>query len=182
MPGVTMPSRAPSLRRHLVPGLMVSLAHWWRSRALVSLSAWVQYGPEISLGRGTVVKAFAVVQSGGGRVVFGRECAISSFVHISTGSADFIAGDYVRIAPNCTLVGVTKEIHARAILIKDQPESRKRGIVIGDDVFIGAGAVVLPGSRIERGAVIGAGSVVTGIVPEYAIVAGAPAKVIGHRE
>jgi acetyltransferase-like isoleucine patch superfamily enzyme len=49
-------------------------------------------------------------------------------------------------------------------------------------VLIGAGVVILPGTRIERGAVIGAGSVVSGSVPEYAIVAGAPARVIGHRE
>jgi acetyltransferase-like isoleucine patch superfamily enzyme len=177
-----MATRATSLRRHLIPGFMATLYHWWRSRAMVSLSAWVQYGPEISLGPGTVVKAFAVVQTGGGRVVFGRQCAISSFVHISTGSGDFIAGDYVRIAPNCTLVGVTKEIHARDVLIKDQPESEKQGVIIGDDVLIGAGAVVLPGSRIERGAVIGAGAVVSGVVPEYAIVTGMPARVVGYRK
>lgn len=177
-----MATRVTSLRRHLVPGFMVAAYHWWRSRALVSLSAWVQFGPEISLGRGTVVKAFAVVQSGGGRVCFGRDCAISSFVHISTGSGDFIAGDFVRIAPNCTLVGVTKEVRARDVLIKDQPESSKKGVVIGDDVLIGAGVVVLPGSRIERGAVVGAGSVVSGTVPEYAIVAGVPARIIGYRE
>lgn len=171
-----------SLRRHLVPGFVVSLYHGLRSRALVSLAARVQWGAEISLGRGTVVKAFAVVQSSGGAVRFGRQCAISSFVHVSTGAGDVIAGDFVRIAPNCTLVGGTKEIHARSVLIKDQPEAAARGIVIGDDVLIGAGSVILPGTRIGRGAVIGAGSVVSGTVPEYAIVAGAPARVIGQRE
>jgi acetyltransferase-like isoleucine patch superfamily enzyme len=176
-----MASRVPTFRRHLVPGLVVSLYHWVRSRALVSLSARVQFGREISLGRGTVVKAFAIVQSSGGRVSFGRQCAISSFVHVSTGSGDVIAGDFVRIAPNCTLVGVTKEVRDRNLPIKDQPESQARGIWIGDDVLIGAGSVVLPGSRIERGAVVGAGSVVTGVVPEYAIVLGAPARVVGHR-
>jgi acetyltransferase-like isoleucine patch superfamily enzyme len=173
--------RVPTLRRHLVPGFVVSAWHLLRARALVSLSARVQWGAEISLGRGTVVKAFAVVQSSGGRVVFGRQCAISSFVHVSTGAGDFVAGDYVRIAPNCTLVGGAKGVHAREVLLKDQPEEETRGIWIGDDVLIGAGSVVLPGSRIGRGAVVGAGSVVSGTVPEYAIVAGAPAKVIGER-
>lgn len=177
-----MSTRVPTFRRHLVPGFIVTLCHWLRNRALVSLSARVQYGREISLGRGTVVKAFAVVQSSGGRVSFGRHCAISSFVHVSTGSADVIAGDFVRIAPNCTIVGVTKEVHSRQVLIKDQPESEARGIWIGDDVLIGAGSVVLPGSRIGQGAVVGAGSVVTGVVPDYAIVAGVPARVIAHRE
>ena len=177
-----MAGGAPSVRRHLVPGFVTSLYHFLRSRALVSLSARVQWGGEISFGPGTVVKAFAVVQSSGGQVQFGRQCAVSSFVHVSTGAGDVVAGDYVRIAPNCTLVGGTKEVRARGILVKDQPETEARGIVIGDDVLIGAGVVVLPGSRIGTGAVVGAGSVVSGVVPEYAIVAGAPARVVGQRE
>lgn len=170
------------LRRHLMPAPLVTLRHFLRSRALVSASAKVQWGPEISFGRGTVVKPYAVIQSSGGAVRFGRDCAVSSFVHVSTGAGDVIAGDYVRIAPNCTLVGGTKEVHARDVLIKDQPESESRGIRIADDVLIGAGAVILPGTRIERGAVVGAGSVVSGVVPEYAIVAGTPAVAIGSRK
>jgi acetyltransferase-like isoleucine patch superfamily enzyme len=170
------------LQRHLVPGFVVAAYHFFRARALVSPSARVQWGREISFGRGTVVKAFAVVQSSGGAVRFGKDCAISSFVHISTGAGNVIAGDFVRIAPNCTLVGGTKEVRARNVLLKDQPEGEPKGIRIGDDVLIGAGAVILPGTRIEPGAVIGAGSVVTGTVPEYAIVAGTPAAVIGRRE
>lgn len=169
------------LQRYVVPRIVVSAWHFWRTRSLVSPSARVQWGAEISFGQGTVVKALAVVQSSGGAVRFGRDCAISSFVHVSTGASAVLAGDYVRIAPNCTLVGGTKEVGDRQRLIKDQPESEPAGIVIGDDVLIGAGAVILPGSRIGRGAVVGAGSVVSGTVPEYAIVAGTPARVIGER-
>ena len=165
-----------------MPGLFVTARHFWRSRALISPRAQVQWGAEITLGRGTVVKAFAVVQSSGGRISFGQQCAISSFVHISTGAGDVIAGDFVRIAPNCTLVGTTKEVHSKSVLIKDQPEFERRGIWIGEDVLIGAGTVVLPGARIGRGAVIGANGVVIGTVPEYAIMAGAPARIIGQRD
>jgi acetyltransferase-like isoleucine patch superfamily enzyme len=54
-----------------------------------------------------------------------------------------------------------------------------RPIQIDDDVFIGARAIVLKGVHIHRGAVIGAGAVVTRDVPEFAIVAGNPARVVG---
>lgn len=50
--------------------------------------------------------------------------------------------------------------------------------IIGDNVFLGANALVLPGVRIHDGAIIGAGSVVTKDVPEKMVVAGNPAKVI----
>lgn len=54
-------------------------------------------------------------------------------------------------------------------------------IIIGDNVWIGANAVVLQGVTIGTGAVIAAGAVVTRDVPDYAIVGGVPAKVIGER-
>jgi len=63
------------------------------------------------------------------------------------------------------------------------PDFSDRGgaVVIGDRVWIGYRAIVLPGVEIGEGAVIGAGSVVTRNVPAFAIMAGSPAKVIGER-
>jgi acetyltransferase-like isoleucine patch superfamily enzyme len=173
---------ARTLQRYAVPGFLVSGYQYFKAGALISPSARVQLSSRVTFGKGTVVKAFAVIQSSGGRVQIGRDCAVSSFDHISTGAGDVILGDHVRIAPNCTIVGGTKEIHRRDVLIVEQPEADPKGVVIEDDVLIGAASVILPGARVGRGAVIGAGSVVQGDVPEYAIVAGTPAKVIGHRE
>lgn len=135
----------------------------------------VQFGP------GTVVQPFVVVQTTGGSIRFGRECGLSSFDHFSTGEGDVTVGDYVRFAPNCTIVGGTKEVASRGTRIIDQPESRPNGVSIGDDALIGAGSVLLPGAEIGRGAVIGAGSVVQGTIPEFAIAVGRPAKVVGER-
>jgi acetyltransferase-like isoleucine patch superfamily enzyme len=168
-------------QRYLIPGVLVSIYHLLRSRALVSPSTRIQCTSKVQFGRQTVVKAYAVVQTTGGEIRFGRECALSSFDHFSTGEGDIIVGDYVRFAPNCTVVGGTKSVAARDKRIVDQPEVQSNGISIGDDVLIGAGTVILPNTQISRGAVIGAGSVVQGEVPEYAIMAGSPAKVIGHR-
>ncbi len=58
---------------------------------------------------------------------------------------------------------------------------RARPVVIGHDVWIGHGAIVLAGRRVGNGAVVGAGSVVTKDVPAYTIVAGNPARPLRHR-
>ena len=56
-------------------------------------------------------------------------------------------------------------------------------LLIDDDVWIGANVSIIAGTKcIGRGAVVGAGSVVNKPVPPYAIVVGAPAKVIGYRK
>lgn len=60
-------------------------------------------------------------------------------------------------------------------------DESKTGITIGDDVWIGANCVILPGVHIHNGAVIGAGSVVTKDIPANAIAVGNPAKVIKFR-
>lgn len=54
-----------------------------------------------------------------------------------------------------------------------------RPVSIGEDSFIGAGAIVLPGTSIGRNCIIGAGAVVKGVIPDHSVVIGNPAKVIG---
>jgi maltose O-acetyltransferase len=67
-------------------------------------------------------------------------------------------------------------------LIGSQGDLEVERIVIGDDVWLGTRAIILPGVVIGIGAVVGAGSVVTKNVAPYSIVAGNPAGVIGFRE
>jgi acetyltransferase-like isoleucine patch superfamily enzyme len=70
----------------------------------------------------------------------------------------------------------------RGELVRQQGIPKKRGIKIGDDVWLGASSVVLPGITIGNGAVIGAGAVVTKDVPENAIMVGNPARLLRYRE
>jgi acetyltransferase-like isoleucine patch superfamily enzyme len=168
-------------QRYLVPRSIKAIYFYLRYRCLVSPQASVQLSNRISFGRGTVVKPYSVIINHTGRIAVGAHCAISSFNHISTGDADLIMGDYVRLGPNVTIMGAGRNVKQRDTLIVNQGHSHK-ATDIGHDVLIGAGAVILAGCSIGAGAVIGAGSVVTGDVPPYAIVAGVPARVIGQRE
>lgn len=65
--------------------------------------------------------------------------------------------------------------------MKDQGHEPRQRITIGDDVWIGSRVIILPGITIGSGAIVGAGAVVTQDVPEYAVVAGNPARVIRSR-
>jgi len=168
------------VQRYLVPRFVVSAYYYLRFGALVSTKARVQLSGRIVFGRGTVVKPFAVIQTNEGLISFGENCAVSSFSHVSASDKDVIIGNNVRMGPNVIVVGVTRIFRARNVPVVSQGYASK-GIRIGHDVFVGAGAVILDGCVIGDGAVIGAASLVTRDVSPYQIVAGAPAKAIGER-
>ena len=167
-------------QRYMVPRSLASIYFFLRFRCLISLKAKVQLTKRITFGKGTVVKSFAVIQTNKGLISIGRNCAISSFDHISTGDGDIIMGDNVRIGPNVVILGSRRNFQDKNTLIVDQGYTH-RGVRIEDDVLIGAGAIILDGCTVDKGAVIGAGSVVTKDVPSYSIVTGVPAKATGKR-
>jgi maltose O-acetyltransferase len=85
-------------------------------------------------------------------------------------------GQNVTIGPSAMLCTATHRIGgpSRRMQIKVAP----RPIVIEDGAWIGLGAMILPGVRVRRGAIVGAGAVVTRDVPENVIVAGNPAAIV----
>lgn len=168
------------VQRHLIPGFVASIIFYLRDKAFVSPSAHVQVTGKIRLGKGTVVKPGAMLVSTPGTITFGRNCAVSSYDYIAAGYAEVVIGDNVRIGPHVSIIGTTREYRSRDKLIVDQGFKCK-GIRIGNDVLIGAHSVLVDGCEVGDGAVIGAGSVVNGKVPPYAIVFGVPAKVIYRR-
>jgi len=114
-----------------------------------------------------------------GPITLGAGVSINHRVSIDGGRAGVSIGDGTRIAAQ-TLIYAFDHGMAPDQAIHDQPV-RSRGIVIGADVWIGAGVGITDGVRIGDHAVIGMGSVVTGDVADWAIVAGVPARVIGDR-
>lgn len=137
-------------------------------------SAAAIFTTRLVLGAQSWIGGHALVR---GDVEFGAHCTVNSYAMIS---GKVRCGDGVRIASHVTLVGFNHGYDDPDIPIWQQTHF-SRGITIGDDVWIGANAVVVDGVTIGRGAVIAAGAVVSKDVPEKAIVGGVPAKVLRFR-
>ncbi|UJR80413.1 Galactoside O-acetyltransferase [Sandaracinus amylolyticus] len=117
-------------------------------------------GSHLEIGDDTYVGSHNNLRAAGGAITIGRKCLISQHVTI-------VAANHgtSRLQP-----------------MKDQPwDVTRTGVRIGDDVWVGAGAVILPGTTVGDGAIIAAGAVVSRDVLPYQIVGGVPAKVIGER-
>lgn len=174
-----LPGWRRSLQR-MMPQPLVSLAVYVRDRAMLHPRARVQMTGKIRFGRGTVVKPLTIIQVSGGRISIGRRCVIGAFNNITAGIVDLVIGDDVLTGPHVSIIAITREYRRNDMRIDDQGY-RDKGISIGNDVLIGTGAIILDGSRIGHGAVICAGSVVTGPIPNFAVAFGSPAKVSHYR-
>jgi acetyltransferase-like isoleucine patch superfamily enzyme len=86
-------------------------------------------------------------------------------------------GNHVNLAQGITVTALNHNFADSSRKIDEQGIGTKP-VVIGDDVWIGANAVILPGVTIGRHVVVAAGAVVTKDVPDYSLVAGVPAKEI----
>ncbi len=136
----------------------------------------VRIGPECSVQRHTI---FELAQ--GGNIIIGRNTHIQAGCHLTAALGSICIGDDVQLAPRCALYPYQHGYRDLEQAMCWQPITSKGDIVIEDDVWLGVGAIVLDGVTIGRGAVIGAGAVVTESIPAYAIAVGAPARVVGHR-
>ena len=134
----------------------------------------------ITIGDRTLISSFAILRTYGGTIKIGHSCFINSFT-ILYGHGNLIIGNGCLIGPQVTIVPVNYGLQDRNIPFRMQTPTLK-GIIIEDDVWIGAGATILDGCTIGKGSVIGAGSVVTKSVEPYSIVGGIPAKKIRDRE
>ena len=129
------------------------------------------------------------------RFSIGKRSVVESFSCINNAVGDVVIGDYTRIGLHCTVIGpVTIGNHvnlAQGITVSalnhnfedtrlriDEQGVNTSEIIIDDDVWIGANAVITAGVHIGCHSVVAAGAVVTKDVPEYSVVGGVPAKVI----
>ena len=90
-------------------------------------------------------------------------------------------GENVMIGEVCYIYTRNHRFDRTDIPMCEQGFDEYKPVIISDDVWIGSRVTILPGAKIGRGAIIGAGAVVTGTIPDYAIAGGVPAKVIKYR-
>ena len=112
-------------------------------------------------------------------VVFsGKDVYIGHQCHIG---ADVVFGNKVLLASNVSFVGGDHRWDVVGVPIMDTGRDRLAAVDIGDDVWIGHGAIILQGVSLGEGCIVAAGSVVTRDVAPYSIVGGNPAAVIRRR-
>lgn len=97
-------------------------------------------------------------------------------------SGKTLIGNNVMMGPNVLIFTKNHAFDRIDIPMNFQGISEEKPVVIEDDVWIGANAIILPGVTVSKGSIIGAGAVVTKNVPAYAIVAGNPAKILKYRK
>lgn len=136
-------------------------------------------GGRIIIGNRTKIKDHAMLVSYNGSIVVGQNCTINPFA-IVYGQGGVRIGDNVLIAAHAVVVSSNHKHDNVEVPIREQGLSAK-GIVIENDVWIGAGAKILDGVTIGQGSIIGAGSVVTKSVDSYSVYGGVPAKLIRRR-
>jgi serine acetyltransferase len=109
------------------------------------------------------------------RVDVGFNCVFASVVGITIGASTIIAG-------NCYIGGGRYHHDRLDQSIMDQGAYSRGEIIIGENSWIGAGAIILDGVKLGKGVIVGAGAVVTKDAPDYAVLVGAPARIVRIRE
>lgn len=167
-----------SLRAEVERGLMLTLG---KNASIGEYAKLLNRGNgSIEIGDNTKIEYFVLLETRrGGFIKIGANSAINAF-SVIYGAGGVTIGNNTRIACHTVIVAsnhnfddVTKDIHEQGV--------SKKGIVIGNDVWIGAGARILDGVCIGDHAVIGAGSVVTKDIPENSVAVGVPARVVRYR-
>lgn len=166
-----------------------------------SFSVKFQSPGRITIGRQTKILPYVFLNASAGKISMGHKCYIDRNVLISCNGGDITFGDHCSLNPFCVIYGhgglkVGNDVRVatgtviipgnhgyedRSIKICDQPGTAK-GIVIGNDCWIGANVTILDGVNIGDGCVIGAGSVVTKSIEPYAVAVGNPIKIVKYRK
>ena len=133
----------------------------------------------ITIGSGVFVGRNSILSCKNGDIAIGDRANIGFNCEVFSASKVTVGADAL-LAAYCYVIGGDHE-HADVSRPVTAQGRRSKGVSVGDGVWMGAGAKVLDGVRIGGHAIIGAGAVVRVDVPEYAVAAGRPARILGTR-
>jgi len=138
-------------------------------------------GGTLQIGEYVSIMRDCILETGrGASLTIGSHSSLHPRCQVNACKEDILVGSGVMMAPNCAIYSYNHGV-LPGRPVRRQPLSSRGPVVIGDEAWLATGVIVLSGVRIGEGAVIGAGSVVTEDVPEGAIAAGTPARVIKMR-
>ncbi len=145
----------------------------------------VMLKPEmISIGETARIDSFVKIEGGLG-VQIGEYVHLSSFTHINVGGGKVILENHSNVSSGARILGGSNKKDGLSMSSASPAAIQvieRKTTVLREYAFVGVNSVVMPGITIGKGAVVGAGAVVTKDVPDYEIWAGVPAKKIGKRE
>lgn len=136
-------------------------------------------GGRIVLGKRCQVHAGAKLLTYGGLIVLGDDVSLNPYT-IAYGHGGLKIGNGVRIAAHTVLIPSNHNFQDKNKPIFQQGETSK-GIVVEDDVWMGAGVRVLDGVKVAKGTVVAAGAVLTKNTEAFGVYAGVPARKISER-
>lgn len=139
-------------------------------------------GSKLTISDGCFIDSFVKIKFSGGLadIFIGEKCYINSGCVLYSGNG-ITLGNKVLIASNCTLAPSNHGIKKESTFLEQPFMKSKGGIIVEDDVWIGANSVILDGTIIKKGCVIAAGSVVYGVFEEYGVYGGNPIKKLKSR-
>lgn len=166
-------------------GLMLRLAAW---RWLFARCGSVRFGTGLTLmgcrnmelGNGVRLGRGSFVTANDGSLVLGDNVAVSPCAHLGADAGRIEIGAHTAIGPGTVIRAANHRFERQDLPIMRQGHQPGQ-VIVEEDVWIGANCVITPDVRIGRGAVVGAGAVVTRNVAPFTIVGGVPAKLIGRR-
>jgi len=185
---------ALGLPRHILRGWYLRLHYTWQVWRVIHRNPGVTIGAHVKIvtndlrlfqaGPGTMIQDFAQLTIWGadafspvpGALRLGGNVLICSFANVIAAGGEIVIEEYCMIAQHVSLIAANHSL-APGQWYRLQPlDSRKSGIHLEPNVWIGCNSVVLPGCRVGRNSVVAAGSVVTKNIPPNQVWGGMPAR------
>ncbi len=168
------------LKRFLLPQIVISIYYLLKFGAKISTKAEVDLSSKLILGKGCVISSFTKVKASDGVFKMGDRGGLATNCFVATGEGGIEIGDNFICGPNVSIVGINYIHDQKDVHLEDQGSSSK-GIKIGNNVWLGAGCVILDGAQISDNSIVVANSTVSRRYKPDVIIQGSPAKVILKR-